>query len=178
MKKFIYGFMAGLALLTVTAMCVIDEPKTAYVELNMIYNDFQMKKELEAKLTNVQQTRKTILDSLELRLKVLSAQLRGMAQQDKKVMAEQAGRFEALREEYFTKQKMFSEDNDRTTGQYSEQIWKQINQYVKDYGKENGYAYIFGADGSGALMYGTEKENITDKLKAYVNERYQGKTQN
>lgn len=34
---------------------------------------------------------------------------------------------------------------------YTVDIWKRINQYVPDYGKEHNYDFIFGASGNGGL---------------------------
>ena len=99
-----------------------SEPKTAFVNIGKLYSDFQMKKELENKITNVQQARKTIMDSLELSLKVIAKQLDAIG----KTNEEMSNRFIGLREEYLTKQKQFSEDNTAMTQQYNEQIMKQL----------------------------------------------------
>lgn len=60
------------------------------------------------------------------------------------------------------------------TGKYDEQILNQLNQYVKDYAKEEGYDIIYSADGSGAIMAASDDMDITDKIVAYLNERYKG----
>jgi Skp family chaperone for outer membrane proteins len=52
-----------------------------------------------------------------------------------------------------------------------------MNQYVKDFGSKYGYTYIFGADGSGFLMYSLEANNITKEVKEYINSRYKGNTE-
>ena len=145
-------------------------PKTAYMDVKKVYNEFTLKKELESKLTNVEQTRKTILDSLELQLKVLSKQLEVLTKRDE----QKENIFSAKREEYLVKKKQFDEDNQAMTQQYSEQIMKQLNQYVQDYGKTNGYTYIHGADGNGSMMYADDKHNITDEVTKFINEKYKG----
>lgn len=148
-------------------------PKTAYVELSGIYNDFEMKKEREIQLTKVQQARQAILDSLELQLSVMSRSLQG-AYDERKVENEQVQAYQGLQQEYLRKKNAFEQENRATVARYEEEIWKQINQYIKDYGKQNDYSYILGADGSGAVMYANEGDNITDEIKRYINERYRG----
>ncbi len=148
--------------------------RIAYVKLGEVYNDFTLKKELEQKLISVQTTRKTILDSLELQLKMLYTSIENNAKLDEKERLERVQRFEALRGEYQAKQRMFEEDNESTTKRYTDQIWKQLNEYVKSYGQEEGYSYIFGADGSGGLMYANDGDDITGAVQAYVNGRYKG----
>ena len=59
--------------------------------------------------------------------------------------------------------------------QYTDQIWEQLNQYIKDFGTQHKYKFIFGSRGDGNLMYAEEQDNITSEVLTYVNERYQGK---
>lgn len=39
---------------------------------------------------------------------------------------------------------------------------------------KKGYRYIFGAEGSGVLMYADERNNITKEVIEYINARYKG----
>ena len=55
---------------------------------------------------------------------------------------------------------------------YTSDIWNRINTYVSAYGREHGYAYIFGASGEGNIMYAGESEDITEDVVKYINERY------
>lgn len=151
------------------------QPRLAYVNLDKVYNDFEMKKELEKKLTTVQDMRKRQLDSLELGLNILSRTLQNFEMSgNKKGLEERMPEFEMLRQEYLQKQQAFEQDNQAMTQQYSEQIWKQINQYVKDFGKNKNYTYILGGDGTGSIMYAQEGNEITADVLAYVNESYKG----
>lgn len=176
-NKIVIPFIAivVISLAVVVGILYTSQPKVAYVNLNKVYNDFEMKKELEKKLTTVQDFRKKTLDSLELGLNIMSRTLQNFDQSgNKKGIEERMPEFQQRREEYFAKQKSFEEDNAAMTGQYTEQIWKQINQYVKDYGKEKGYTYVLGADGTGAVMYAEEKNEITEEVIGYINQRYKG----
>lgn len=153
-----------------------SKEKTAYVELGKVYGDFELKKELESKLTNVQQARKNILDSMKVQLEFFANNINAMnVAKDKDKVEQQVREFEVKKQQYYETEKNFKEDNDKLTSQYQDQIWKQLNQYIKDYGKENGYLYIYGAGGNGFLMYADETNDITEKVKKYVNEHYKGK---
>jgi outer membrane protein len=170
---------AVLALIgTTTSMWLaLTKPKTAYVNLTRVYNEFELKKQLEQQLTSVQQIRQKTLDSLELGLNMLSRNLQNIdTEKQKQVYLEKAGEFDNRRQEYAYRQKMFSEDNATLTQQYSEQIWKQLNQYVKDYGDANGYEFILGGDGSGTMMYAEAENDITETLVVYTNERFKGES--
>lgn len=147
--------------------------KTAYVDINKIFAEFTLKKELEVQLIKVKESRKAIIDSLEFGLKLLSKQIQSENQTNK----ERIALFEVKREEYIQKKKQFEEDTDAIAKQYDKQIISQMNQYVKDYGNKNGYTYIFGADGSGFLMFSAEQKNITEEVKKYINNKYKGNTE-
>jgi outer membrane protein len=147
--------------------------KTGYVDLNKLFSEFKMKKELEVQLEKIKSSRKNILDSLEFNLKVLITKIDAEGQKDKTHLQE----FEWRKQEYLEKKKKFEEDNDAVGKQYDQQIISQMNQYVKDYGNKHGYTYIFGADGSGFLMFSKDAKNITDEVREYINERYKGKTE-
>jgi outer membrane protein len=162
-------------LLVIIVLCLVGKEiwdakksyKIGYVEVNTLYDGFTFKKELESKLLNVKEMRKHLLDSLELRLRVMAGQLNEGRVKD-------ATEFEASRQDFLTKKKSFEEDNDQMTSSYSSQVMKQLNQYVQQYGKEHGYTYILGADGAGSLMFADEAENVTKEVMDFLNKKYSG----
>jgi len=172
MKKFYYvvAFLILILFVLVGYLFITSGKKTeiVYVELESVYNNFDMKKELETKLTNVQQMRKSILDSMKIKLNAFSMSIKS----PKEVKAIQD--FQIRKQEYLAKKQNFDEDNQNTTQAYTAQIWKQINQYAKDYGKSHEYTVILGGDGEGTLMYADETKNITTEIIKYINERYKG----
>lgn len=146
--------------------------KLGWVNIKELYNEFEFKKELEKKLINTQQARKTVLDSLEIELKVLSREIQTEGGKAKDKIAS----FELKRERYLNKKEELEQDNTVLERQYNEQILNQLNQYLKDYGKEKGMRYIFGTSGDGSLMYAEETDEITKEVISYINEKYKGKT--
>lgn len=175
MKKNIIAAVVGIILIVIIVFLIFNKKDTkriAWVNINKVYNEFVFKKELESKLTITQQARKTIIDSAEFELKVLSREIKAEKGKDKNKIA----LFEVKRENYINKKNELEQDNEVLQKQYNEQILNQINQYLKDYGKQNKYAYILGADGGGTLMYADETNDITEAIVSYINEKYKGKT--
>jgi outer membrane protein len=170
----------ALVIVSVTLLVVIicsfsaaTGEKTGYVELNKLFEDFQLKKELQAQLSQIKTSRKNILDSLEFQLKIMAKQIQAENQKDQEKVAS----FEIKKENFFEKKRQFEEDNEAVTKQYDAQIISQLSQYVKDYGEKYSYTYIFGADGSGFLMFSMQQKNITEDVKKFINERYKGKVE-
>lgn len=145
------------------------QKKIAYVNALELYDGFEMKKELEQSFIKVQSGRKAQLDSLELELRMLNAQLESSGSKSGLIQV-----FEIRRDSYLQKKQQFEEDNGLMQEQYNSNIRKQLNQYVADYGKEHKYDYLLGADGSGALMYAKETADVTKEVLNYINDKYKG----
>lgn len=146
-----------------------SRPKLAYVNTYMIYNDFKLKKELEEKLKKTQLTRKVLLDSMRVKIQMVMLNVQSGHE---KLTDEQIAK---LREAYFLKERQYQEDNDNQAQTYTDQVWKQLNEYIAQFGKEKGYDYIIGANGQGNLMYARENNDISKQLIEYVNAKYEGK---
>jgi outer membrane protein len=147
----------------------VKPAKNGYVEIDRLVNEFAMTKEYKGKLEVVTNARKHFLDSLGLELKSMNA---GMIAAGKSPAEDE--RFQQLKTVYIENSKDFEQQNQALAGSYNQKIFAQINQYVKDYGKENNYEYVFGAEGSGVLMYAKQEDNLTDKLIEYANQKYKG----
>ena len=84
------------------------------------------------------------------------------------------GVFRRKRIYYYNNKQRLDQDDSAQMKQYDDQILSQLNQYVKDYGNENHYQYIFG-NTAGSIMQADETLNLTAPITQYVNERYAGK---
>lgn len=171
-KGYIFTIIGLIIIIGILLVSTFNQTKTGWVDLNKVYKDFILKKELEKKLESTQQARKKITDSLELQLKVLLKQINMENAKDKNKVEV----FSLKKEEYLVKKQQFDEDNNTMAQQYDAQIYKQLNQYVQDFGKSKNYTYIYGADGSGNLMYADSENDISDEVLVFVNERYKGIT--
>ena len=170
-----YGIISGIILIIAVSLTSFmfshRNHRTAFVKMEDLYSDFSMKQQLEKKLKETEQARKFVIDSMRIQMQQMTDQLKRLPTIDTATL-----RIYNLRQDYFEqKQQEFAQDNNALAQQYTEQIWTQINQYTRDYGKENGFNYIFGASGDGVLMYADDSEDITADLKIYINEKYQGK---
>lgn len=148
----------------------LNEREYRYVEVKKLYDAFDMKKEYEIKFKKIESARIKILDSLETQLKILSQQIELTKQKDPSIIA----KFQVMRDNYMTKKQQLNEDNVSTVKDYDEKILKQLNQYIEDYGKQHNNEYIFGYGNGGELVYGKEKNNITNEVIQFVNDKYKG----
>lgn len=68
-------------------------------------------------------------------------------------------------------QKQIQEEDQKMT----QTVVNDINDYVKEYGKTHGYPIIFGAGGSGNIMYAEDASDLTEKVLKGLNNQYAGK---
>lgn len=129
--------------------------KTAYVDLYKLVNEFELQKEYSDEAKGEMNKQKTMIDSI-----IISEKIKNPAN------------YEKIRDELYTALYRKSEEKNK---EIESMIWKRLNPYINDYGKENNYQFIYGANGTGTVLYADEKLNITDELIKYVNQRYHGK---
>jgi outer membrane protein len=141
--------------------------KVAYLNTTQLYDGFKLKKELEEKYNKVQLARQNLLDSIKFKIQYISIKGAAITEQEKMQVND-------LQRSYLYKEKEFADENAATAQQYSDQIWKQINQYVDDYGKKYGYDMILGATGQGNIMFAKQEDDITKDVSDYINRRYSG----
>lgn len=164
-KQITWQLLAVIAIsfCAAAAIIFISRPKIGYVETQKIYEAFTLKKELEKNYHNIVAADGKLMDSL-----LMDFQLSGQRNADAHIL-------NAKREYYLRKKEELQQKHDELNEKYTNQAWIQINQYVNDYGKKNGYDYILGANGSGSLMYASEGVNISSEVTRYINEKYEGR---
>jgi len=143
--------------------------KIGWMDLPKVYDQFAYKKQLQKELESRQLATGNKVDSIEMELSVLS-----------NLMNEDKGK-ESLINEHRRKgnmllmqKKKLEEQLEEVRTDFHNKITMQLNQYVRDYAESQNYDLVLSADGSGILMYGERKIELTDNIVAYINKRYMG----
>lgn len=146
----IIGF---IILLAVFSSCTNN--KTAYVDMFKLVNEFELQQEYSDQAKREMDKEKAMIDSIVYLEKLKSPST-----------------YQNLQTELYSALYKKTEERNK---EIEKLIWKRLNPYVADYGKEHGYLYLYGANGTGNVLYADESQNITDELIQYVNKRYHGK---
>lgn len=168
----IAALLIGALGLGIGLYSLMNKPRYAYVVLTEVFDKFQMKKELSQKFEQQTFGMQKGLDSIAFTLQQEATRLEAMenppqAEVDKYLMA---------RENYTARREQFENDRQFQTAAYDKQIIERMSQYVKDYGAQNGYTFIYGDDGNGNIMYADGTTNVTTDVVTYLNNRYAGQT--
>lgn len=163
------AFLAGISGFVISLYN--QNTKLRYVDMGKLYAEFDLSKELNAELDKILKARKRITDSLYEDLRKRTQELK----YKEKKSNDEISTLARIEEEYYYKQQQFEKENQTTSNDYTAKIWNQLNQLIEEYGKENKYTFVFGANGQGNIMYADDKNNITAEIIAYVNTSYNGK---
>ena len=55
-------------------------------------------------------------------------------------------------------------------------IDEEVKQYIKDYGKKEGYDYIYGTGDAATILYSKDSYNITKEVLEKLNKDYSSKS--
>lgn len=142
---------------------------TAYVDLEIVFSEFKGKKEMEVGFMNSNNLQKAILDSMAIEINEINNQM----SKENEAQAVFAN-LKKKQKNYIQKVNEFSEIANFQEAQITEKIWSQINQYIYEYGEENGFDFIYGLHQAGNLMYAKQNKNITKEVVEHINKRYEG----
>jgi outer membrane protein len=161
--------------LTIITYCIVISAITGYVVYHttegmhkkiavadavLLFNSYDMKKEMEGKE--------------KMHLQVMGAQVDSVSNQLRMAQAmKNEAETKRLAEGYnYLKARL---QNEYTQGNQdiNEQVWKRLNPILEEYGKKKHYHLIIGANGMGTVLYNDEYFDITKDLIKYANKRYQ-----
>lgn len=143
--------------------------KTYYIDLQKVYSEFELKKDLEKKLEAMVSITNQQLDSLEMQAKMINNSL-----QENPSDRNRIDQYNMVADAYVSRSEQFDAQKKQVAEEYDQQIWGQLNEYVKQYGKEMNCDFIIAGNGDGSIMFAKGSKDITDKMIGYVNDKYQG----
>jgi outer membrane protein len=164
LKIWAFGALVMLNLGALVWILSNQPPKTGFIDAKQLFDGFDGKKELQKKFEAEVSHKKQVLDSLRLSIQTLEQ----ASNPDKDLLQKLLVRYQTLNQQ-------FQETAESQNADYLTSIEKQINEYTKIYAEQKGYDYIWGATGSGSLMYGAADKDITQDLLKFINEKYAGK---
>ncbi|GAA3566344.1 OmpH family outer membrane protein [Snuella lapsa] len=168
--KYIFYAVATLFVLT---SCQQPQ-KIGYVNNSIVVNDFQKKKDLEEKFKGKDEAFQKRADSIgkAFQLEIQETQLKAQKSSQKKAQELMTG---LQQKQQLLQQQMQFEQQQLQQAFQSEidSIIIKVKDFVKNYGKTNGYTYILGtSDAAATVLYGTEENDLTQIILDALNEEY------
>ncbi|MEC3906275.1 OmpH family outer membrane protein [Tamlana sp. 2201CG12-4] len=152
-----------------------QQQKIGYVDNSTVINDFQKKKDIEAKFQTKEQAFRKKADSIgkAFELEVQETQITARKSSQTKAQELMAG---LQQKQQLLQQQMQFEQQQLTQAFQSEidSIIINVKDFVKGYGKSNGYTYILGtSDAAASVLYGTDENDLTQTILKALNADYE-----
>ena len=147
-----------------------DKTKIAYVDIVLLFEKFDLKKELENEYDAIIMLREKEKDSLNSLILILQQEIIEQGELTKK---EEKEFWHRMIIEANNKIAEINKVNEVLTEEYESKIWKHLNAYTQDYASQKKYDIVFGTIGNGSIMAAENKLDITEELILFANKRYQ-----
>src|SRR5690606_273075 len=132
-----------------------SRPKLGYVDIFELVQAFDLQKEYTEAAQASYQQQKSMIDSM-----VYAHRLRDSVS------------YRQMEQELYSALELQRLERTR---EIEKMIWNRLNPYIMDFGKARGYDFIYGANGTGNVLYAEQSQDLTRELIEYVNHRYHGR---
>lgn len=170
--------MKKLPLLVLGTVLLVscNQEKTAYVDNTKLIQDYKGMKDTEAKFTKKSETITKNLDSIasgfQQEVQAYQKASEGMSASERQKKEEELmGKQQQLRQQQQTIGKVLNQQSTQAI----DSIITVVKDYVAEYGKANGYTYIFGSTETANIMYAKEGKDVTEEILTELNAAYGGK---
>ena len=147
--------------------------KTAYVDTSKLLEEYTEAKDIEAKYKSKSDEMGKELENEVARFKNEASNFQKNAQLNGQAWAQQKGAELQKREQQLSyAQQALVRQLQEESGAEMDTLVKNVKKFIKDYGKEKGYDYIYGTGEAVSILYAKDKYDITKELVKLLNDKY------
>jgi len=147
--------------------------KTAFVDTSKLLEDYTEAKDIEAKYKNKSTEMGKELEAEIANFKAAAADFQKRAPSMGQIWAQENGaKLQRREQELSYAQDAMLQQLRQESGVEMDTLVKQVKKFIKDYGKEKGYDYIYGTGEAVSILYGQEKYDITKDIVKLLNDKY------
>lgn len=174
MKKSIVAIAIAVSLFSCNkAEETTQKEKTAYIDTAKLMDEYTESKDLQAKF---KEKGEVMGRELELEIKKFQEEaesFRRNAQANGPEWAQRKGAELQKKEQQLTyAQQALSQQLQQEGGIERDTLVSKVRKYIKDYGKKNGYSYIYGTGDAATVLYAKDEYDITQKVIKELNDNY------
>ncbi|ESU30045.1 hypothetical protein FLJC2902T_05370 [Flavobacterium limnosediminis JC2902] len=176
MKKLILLSFAALAFVSCNKEATsVEKMKTAYVDTGKLLEENKEAKDIEDKykVKSEEMGRELRGEASQFQNEAQAfqqnAQLKGPAWAQAK-----GAELQKREQELGMKQQAMLQSLQQASGKEMDSLVKRIKNHIKEYGKKNGYDYIYGTGDAATVLYAKEAYDITAIMTKEINDQYKG----
>jgi len=151
----------------------VKEVKTAYIDTSVLMKEYTEAKDLEAKYKAKGEEKGRQLQAEIDRFKQDASSFQAQAQANGQAWAQQKGAELQKREQQLSyAQQALAQQLQQDSGTEMDTLVSGVKKFIKAYGKEKGYSYIYGTGDAASVLYAEEKYDITKDIVKALNDKY------
>jgi outer membrane protein len=167
-NKLILIIALSVSIVSCNKTAEVKEVKTAYVDTSIIMKEYTESIDIQAKYKSKAEEKGRQLEAEVNRFKQDASNFQSQSQVNGQAWAQQKGA--ELQLEYA--QQALSQQLQQEGGAEMDSLVSNVKKYIKTYGKENGYAYIYGTGEPASILYAEDKFDITKDILKLLNDKY------
>lgn len=173
MKKSLFIIALAFSIVSCNKSAEVKEAKTAYVDTSKLLEEYTEAKDIQAKYKSKSEEMGRELETEVARFKSDAAYFQKNAQANGQAWAQQNGAALQEREQkiQYAQQGMVQQLQ-QEMGVEMDTLVIGVKQFIKDYGKEKGYTYIYGTGENASILYAEDKYDITKEMIKLLNDKY------
>ncbi|RXR33657.1 OmpH family outer membrane protein [Flavobacterium piscinae] len=173
MKKSILVFGLLLAMASCEKATEQKDFKTAYVDTSKLLEEYTEAKDIEEKYKSKGEEMGKQLEAEVVRFRSEAAAFQKNAQTYGPQWAQQKGaELQQKEQELSYAQQAILRQLQDESGKEMDSLVKDVKKFIKDYGKEKGYNYIYGTGDAATVLYAKDEYDITNEIIKLLNEKY------
>jgi outer membrane protein len=147
--------------------------KTGFIDNSEVINKYQEKLDIEAKYKAKIDAFQKRTDSTTKAFQIEAQAFQAKAQTLPEAQAQQEYQALSQKQQVLQQQIQFEEQQIQQGSQVEiDSLISKVKDFVSDYGKNNGYTYIFGSNEGGSVMYGAKENEVTQIILDALNAAY------
>lgn len=147
--------------------------KTAYVDTSKLMSEYSEAKDVAAKYKSKAEEMGKELEAEVARFKTEAASFQKNAQLNGQAWAQQKGAELQKREQQLQyAQQSIAQQLQQESGVEMDSVVSGVKKFIKTYGKEQGYTYIYGTGEAATILYAQDKYDITNEVIKLLNNKY------
>ncbi|WP_418264470.1 OmpH family outer membrane protein [Flavobacterium faecale] len=176
MKKALIIAAMAVSILSCQKAVEVKEMKTAYVDTSELMKEYTEAKDLEAKYKAQSEEKGRQLEAEINRFKQDASNFQSQAQANGQEWAQKrAAELQKREQQLGYAQQALSQQLQQESGAEMDTLVMGVKKFIKDYGKKNGYAYIYGTGDVASVLYAEDKFDITKTIIKELNDKYASK---
>lgn len=174
MKKTIVAFAIAISLVACNEKSAESkEIKTAYIDTSKLLEEYTEAKDIDAKYKAKTEEIGRKLEVEEANFKSDAAYFQKNAQANGTAWAEQKGsELQRRQQELQYGAQQIAQQIQSAHATEMDTLVKSVKKFIKDYGKEKGYSYIYGTGEAATVLYAEDKYDITNEIVKLLNDKY------